>query len=444
MTYLGAVLGGRYVLDEQIGFGGYGEVWRATDTVLSRPVALKLLHQRHAEQAETVARFRSEARHAAALSHENIAQVYDYGEAADGQPPYLVMELVAGASLEAVLQGGPLDVTRTMDIVAQTAAGLRAAHAAGMIHRDVKPGNLLLNHSGTVKVTDFGLAHTVGSVSVTVSGELVGTPGYLAPERAVGEKAGPASDLYSLGIVAYECLTGARPFTGTPLEVALAHRDRPLPPLPASVAADVTAFVMQLTSKDPGCRPRDAAEVSVWAGLLRDGTGTGPVIGHRSADAPPLSPTQARRRSVLVYSCAAVAAVIVIVVASVIGFASPWHPVTAASAPAPSSSAAATPRGSGITAPSSHRPAATPAQPPAARPADQRQSAPVVSVASTVHPGKNGNGPGSDNGPGAGNGPGNGPGAGNGPGNGNGDGKGNGNGNGNGKSNGNAQGNDRN
>ncbi|HEX5297267.1 MAG TPA: serine/threonine-protein kinase [Streptosporangiaceae bacterium] len=447
MAYLGAVLGGRYVLDEQIGFGGYGEVWRATDTVLSRPVALKLLHQRHAEQAETVARFRSEAQHAASLSHENIAQVFDYGEAADGQPPYLVMELVAGASLEAVLKDGPLDVTRTMDIVAQTAAGLRAAHAAGMIHRDVKPGNLLLNHSGTVKVTDFGLAHTVGSASITISGELVGTPGYLAPERAVGEKAGPASDLYSLGIVAYECLTGARPFTGTQLEVAMAHRDLSLPPLPASVAADVTAFVMRLTAKDPGCRPRDAAEVTVWAGLLRDGIGTGPVITHQSAVAPPLSRGQARYRAALVCSCAAVAAVIVIVVASVIGFASPWHPVTASSAPTPSSSAAATPRGGGVTAPSSHRPAATPAQPPAARPADQQQSAPVAPVArtihsgntSTVHPGNNGNGPGSDSGLGTGNGPGNGPGTGNGPGNGSGNG--NGNGNGKDKGNGKAQGN---
>jgi serine/threonine-protein kinase len=351
------------------------------------------------------------------------------------------MEYVDGPTVNQVMrERGRLAPDDAVEIAAQACQGLEYAHRHGVIHRDVKPGNLLLNHSGTVKITDFGLAHTVGSVSITVSGELVGTPGYLAPERAVGETAGPASDLYSLGIVAYECLTGARPFTGTPLEVALAHRDRPLPPLPASVAADVTAFVMQLTSKDPGCRPRDAAEVSVWAGLLRDGTGTGPVIGHRSADAPPLSPTQARRRSVLVYSCAAVAAVIVIVVASVIGFASPWHPVTAASAPAPSSSAAATPRGSGITAPSSHRPAAPPAQPPAARPADQRQSAPVVPVASTVHPGNNGNGPG--NGPEAGNGPGNGPGAGNGPGNGNGDGKGN--GNGKGKGNGNAQGNDRN
>src|SRR6185437_15752517 len=206
MAYLGAVLGGRYVLDEQIGIGGYGEVWRATDTVLSRPVALKLLHQRHAEQAETVARFRSEARLAAALSHENIAQVFDYGEAADGQPPYLVMELVTGASLEAVLKDGPLDVTRTMDIVAQAAAGLQVAHAAGMIHRDIKPGNLLLSPGGTVKITDFGISHTVGSAPVTASGEVIGTPGYLAPEQVAGERATPASDLYSLGMVAYECL----------------------------------------------------------------------------------------------------------------------------------------------------------------------------------------------------------------------------------------------
>jgi len=414
MAYLGAVLGGRYVLDEQIGIGGYGEVWRATDTVLSRPVALKLLHQRHAEQAETVARFRSEAQHAAALTHENIAQVYDYGEAVGGQPPYLVMELVAGASLEAVLDGGPLDATRTMDIVGQAAAGLQAAHAAGMIHRDVKPGNLLLNQSGTVKITDFGLAHTVGSVSVTVSGELVGTPGYLAPERAMGEKAGPASDLYSLGIVAYECLTGTRPFTGTQLEVALAHRDRPLPPLPASVAADVSAFVMQLAAKDPGRRPRDAVEAMVWAGLLRDGIGAGPVIAHHSAAAPRLDRSQAHRRAVLVYSCAAVAAVIVIVVASVIGFASPWHPVTASSAPTPSSSAAPMPRDSSTTAPSSRRPATGPAQPPATGPATQ-PSAAVVPVVSTAHPGNNGsdNGLGNGNGPGSNNGVGNGKGKGN-------------------------------
>ena len=273
MALAGVVLGGRYALDEHIGDGGYGEVWRATDTVLSRPVAVKLLHPRYAQRGEALARFRAEARLAGGLSQENIAQVFDYGEAADGRPPYLVMELVDGPSLEAVLAGGPLGSSRTMDIVAQAAAGLQAAHAAGMIHRDIKPGNLLLAPGGTVKITDFGIAHTIGSVPVTASGELIGTPGYLAPERAEGELATPASDLYSLGMVAYECLAGAPPFTGTALEVTIAHRDRPLPPLPRSVRADVYAFVMRLTAKDPACRLDNAAEVAVWAGLLRDGVG---------------------------------------------------------------------------------------------------------------------------------------------------------------------------
>jgi len=432
MVQVGVVLGGRYILDERIGIGGYGEVWRATDTVLSRPVALKLLHQRHAEQAETVARFRSEAQHAAALSHENIAQVYDYGEAAGGQPPYLVMELVTGASLETLLEDGPLDATRTMDIVAQAAAGLQTAHAAGMIHRDVKPGNLLLDQSGTVKITDFGLAHTVGSVSVTASGELVGTPGYLAPERAVGDGAGPASDLYSLGIVAYECLAGARPFSGTPLEVALAHRDRPLPPLPVSVATDVAAFVMRLAAKDPASRPGDAAEVTAWAGLLRDGVGAGLMAGRRAPATPPQERAWAYRRAILVYACAAFAAVIVIVVASVIGFASPSRPAAAspaqaradASAPAavPSSAAAPTssppaapaPRDRGGRDPSAPPPQTSPAPPPPASPPPHQPKAPQAPVAETVHPGHgggdpgNGNGPGKDNGKGTGNGKGSG------------------------------------
>ena len=251
MTLAGAVLGGRYVLGEQIGNGGYGEVWRATNTVLSRPVAVKLLHPCYTQRSEALARFRAEARHAGGLSHENIAQVFDYVEPADGQPPYLVMELVDGPSLETMLTGGPLDDSRTMDIVAQAAAGLQAAHAAGMIHRDIKPANLLLAPGGTVKITDFGIAHTIGSVPVTASGELVGTPGYLAPERATGEQATPASDLYSLGMVAYECLAGTPPFRGTALEVALAHRDRPLPPLPPTVPAGVCALVMRLAARIP-------------------------------------------------------------------------------------------------------------------------------------------------------------------------------------------------
>ena len=218
-----------------------------------------------------------------------------------------------------MLTGGPLDDSRTMDIVAQAAAGLQAAHAAGMIHRDIKPGNLLLAPGGTVKITDFGIAHTIGSAPVTASGELIGTPGYLAPERAMGERATPASDLYSLGMVAYECLAGAPPFRGTPLEVALAHRDRPLPPLPPSVAVGVAALVMRLAAKDPARRLNDAAEVAVWAGLLRDGVG---VAALQLWPEQPPAAGLFRRRTILAYACVAVTAVVVIVLASVIGFAS--------------------------------------------------------------------------------------------------------------------------
>jgi tRNA A-37 threonylcarbamoyl transferase component Bud32 len=402
------MLGGRFVLGELIGSGGYGEVWRATDTVLARPVAVKLLYQRYAQRAETLARFQAEARLAGVLSHENIAQVYDYREPGDGQPPYLVMELVDGPSLETVLAGGPLDARRTMDIIAQAAAGLQAAHAAGMIHRDVKPGNLLLAPGGTVKITDFGIAHTVGSAPVTDSGELVGTPGYLAPERVTGEQATPASDLYSLGIVAYECLTGAPPFTGPPLVVALAQRDRPLPPLPRSVSADVSAFVTRLTAKDPAHRMSSAAEAAVWAGLLRDGGGTMP---GRWPDAPSRRTRVAGwlgRRTVVAYACVACVAVIVIVVASLIGFAATPRP---GSAWAVSPSAA--PSGNGGAA-ASHpsSPATSPGRQPVISPVAEQEptSTPAAAAPQPGHaPGHarglaRGNGNGNGKGPGAGNG----------------------------------------
>ena len=410
MALAGTVLGGRYVLDDQIGNGGYGEVWRATDAVLARPVAVKLLHPRYTQRSEALARFRAEARHAGSLPHENIAQVFDYGEPADGQPPYLVMELVDGPSLETVLTGGPLDDSRTMDIVAQAAAGLQAAHAAGMIHRDIKPGNLLLAPGGTVKITDFGIAHTIGSAPLTASGELIGTPGYLAPERAMGEQATPASDLYSLGMLAYECLAGTPPFRGTPLEVALAHRDRPLPPLPPSVAVDVAALVMRLAAKDPARRLSDAAEVAVWAGLLRDGVG---VAGLQMWPEQPPAAGLFQRRTVLAYACVVVTAVVVIVLASVIGFASTPGPVTAAPA---SSSHGGGSAGGDSTAPPTRGRAASPGQPPAARSVVKRRPAvpnpdvgPAVAVADPAGPGPgpgHGHGKGPDQGPGAGRGPG--------------------------------------
>ena len=182
----------------------------------------------------TLTRFRAEARHAGRLSHPGIAQVYDYAEATKRSPAFLVMELVDGPSLAEVLaSSGPLDPGRTADVIAQAAAALQAAHTAGVLHRDVKPGNLLLARDGQVKVTDFGIAQSPWSEELTGTGALIGTMGYLAPERVSGAAATPAADLYALGIVGYECLTGQRPFLGEPLQVALAHRDQPLPPVPS-------------------------------------------------------------------------------------------------------------------------------------------------------------------------------------------------------------------
>ena len=274
MPHAMVLLAGRYRLDSRIAVGGMGEVWRGTDTVLSRPVAVKLLRTEYAQYPETLARFRSEGRHAGSLSHPAIARIYDYGEDAAGasgpELAYLVMELVDGPSLTEVLGRGALAARQVMDVVAQAAAGLDAAHRAGLVHRDIKPGNLLLGPDGRVKITDFGIAHAAGSAPITVSGALLGTPAYLAPERVAGEAATAASDLYSLGIVAWECLAGKPPFTGTPVEVAVAHRDRPLPSLPGALPADVAGLVAELTAKDPRTRPRSAAEVARRAGQLRD------------------------------------------------------------------------------------------------------------------------------------------------------------------------------
>ena len=269
------LLAGRYRLESQIATGGVGEVWRAEDTVLTRPVAVKLLRAEFAGHAEMQERFRAEARHAGALSHPAIARVYDYCEPAPEHPAFLVMELVDGPSLAAVLTAGPLGAAQAMDVMAQVASGLQTAHAAALVHRDIKPANLLLAADGQVKITDFGIAHVAGSVPVTRTGTVMGTPAYLAPERVSGASATPVSDLYSLGVVAYECLAGAQPFTGKPLEVAAAHRDLPLPPFPHAVPAEVAQLVADLTAKNPAARPASAQEVATRAARLREDMASG-------------------------------------------------------------------------------------------------------------------------------------------------------------------------
>ena len=283
VTPASVVLAGRYRLEGCVAYGGVGEVWRATDLVLGRPVAVKLLRAEYAQHPEVLARFRAEARHAGSVSHPGIAQVYDYGEDGAAASPYLVLELVDGPSLARVLAAGPLTAAHAMDVLAQAAAGLQAAHAAGLVHRDVKPGNLLVGPSGQVKITDFGIAHAAWSAPITQTGALVGTPAYLAPERVMGGPATPASDLYSLGVVGYQCLTGTVPFEGIPHEVTAAHRHRTLPPLSPAVPAVVAELVLDLTAKDPAARPASAGEVAVRAGRLRD------ALAGRPTAAPPAS-----------------------------------------------------------------------------------------------------------------------------------------------------------
>jgi serine/threonine protein kinase len=417
MALAGTVLGGRYELDEQVGNGGYCEVWRATDTVLSRLVAVKLLHPGYASKPDALARFQAEARHAGALSHDNIARVLDYGDPADGQPPYLVMELVDGPSLEDALADGPLDARRSMDVIAQAAAGLQAAHAAGLVHRDVKPANILLASGGIVKLTDFGIAHAVGSAAVTPSGEMVGTPGYLSPEQLAGEQATAASDLYTLGVVAYECLAGAPPFDGMALEIAVAHRDRPLPPLPSSVPADVATFVMHLTAKDPVWRPGSAAEVALSAGWLRDGlsatmgagTGGGPHPSHPSPEAPAGAsvttgpdqrPRAGRRRPALALAALVLAGLTALVVATMTGFAPGWHQASVApSTPSGQSRATVAPIRTADSPGSSSR-----GSPPGASPASQPSPGQAAAITSGKLGHKRGQGHGNGQGKGNGNG----------------------------------------
>jgi eukaryotic-like serine/threonine-protein kinase len=328
----------RYELEERIGAGGFSEVWRATDRVLRRPVAVKMLHPQYAVDMQTQERFRVEARNAGSLAHENIARVYDYGEPVPRRPPFLVMELVPGPSLAQVLAGGALDPARSMRIVAQAAAGLHAAHAAGLVHRDIKPGNLLLAPGDLVKITDFGIAHAVGSAPVTESGIVMGTAGYLSPERAAGMRGTPASDLYALGVVAYECLVGAAPF---PPEAGLdgpAPGERPMPALPTSVPAAAAVLVMELTALDPAARP-SAAQTAQRAAQAADhapGGAAGPEAVWLAPGGPGLpaqtTPTRGllpppgrhvarsrRARTVIVAAAALTAVVAAVTLVSVIG-----------------------------------------------------------------------------------------------------------------------------
>jgi serine/threonine-protein kinase len=267
------MLGGRYRLDERIARGGMGEVWRATDEVLNRRVAVKVLRPEYADEEIFLERFRSEARNTAALVHTGIAQVYDFGQAPSGgaSVPFIVMELVPGEPLSHIIdREGALDVDRALELVAQAAQALQVAHTAGVIHRDIKPANLLITPAWTVKVTDFGIARAGDSLPLTRSGTVMGTAHYLAPELiSTKSGAGPASDVYALGVVLYECLAGRRPFTGdNPLAVAMAHLHNEVPPIEGMPPA-VNALVTRILAKDAAERPASAADLAAQLLALR-------------------------------------------------------------------------------------------------------------------------------------------------------------------------------
>ncbi|WSM02111.1 protein kinase [Streptomyces sp. NBC_01718] len=263
------LVAGRYRIVARLGRGGMGEVWRGVDEVLGRPVAVKLLLNQRADEA-AIARFHLEARTAARLSHPHVVAVYDTGT--DLERHYLVTEFLDGRSLaEELAACGPLLPARVAGIGGQVADALAAAHRQGVVHRDVKPGNLLLASDGTVKVGDFGIAHFTdeSTAGLTLKGQIIGTSAYLAPERAVGQPAGPPADMYALGCVLYELLLGHPPFRAeTPAAMLYQHVDA-APDSPNRHRSDLpkafAAFVMQLLAKYPEARPTAAEAVEFLA-----------------------------------------------------------------------------------------------------------------------------------------------------------------------------------
>lgn len=330
----------RYRLDEVLGRGGMGEVWRGRDEVLGRDVAVKLLTA--GQDATAAARFATEARTAGRLNHPNTVAVYDFGSVDDLL--FLVMELVDGYSLATEIAAfRRVDPGQAGRWGAQTASGLAAAHREGIVHRDIKPANLLLTRDGTLKISDFGIAHFAfeSSAGLTSTGLIIGTASYLAPERALGRTAGPPADLYALGCVLYELLTGRPPFTAD-APAALLHQHVQATPVDLrehrrDVPDALAGLVHRLLAKDPHARP--TAEEAEYA------LGTGPAtrVMPPLPDTPPTVPRRAAarqaaspRRRRIILGAAGAAAVTAIVVALVPGGGAPHR------GPAPTASPAAT------------------------------------------------------------------------------------------------------
>lgn len=271
----GTVLGGRYDLTSRIAVGGMGEVWKGRDNVINREVAAKILKEEYLSDQGFLDRFRAEARSMGAVSHPGIASVFDYGE--ETGSPYLVMEYVPGEPLSALIdRNGVLPEGDVLELIAQSAEALGSAHRSGVVHRDVKPGNILVTPDFRVKLTDFGIARVADQAPLTKTGQVMGTAQYLAPEQATGKGSTPKSDLYSLGIIMYEALAGRRPFTGdSQVAIAIAQVNTTAPELPDTVSEPIRRLVASLLSKKQDQRPDSGEALAKAARALRSGDTAG-------------------------------------------------------------------------------------------------------------------------------------------------------------------------
>ncbi|MGW0485116.1 serine/threonine-protein kinase [Nonomuraea sp. NPDC003214] len=295
----GTTLNDRYTLTSRLGGGGMGEVWRADDTVLGRTVAVKVLMPALSEDATFLRRFHNEARAMATLRHPGVVDVYDYGtcEIGERRLSFLVMEFVQGESLDRVLSRGPLSPAATMRLIAEVGDALAAAHRQGIVHRDVKPANLLIRPGGSVALTDFGIAHSASAGQLTATGAMLCSAGYCAPELATASEVTPAVDVYALGVVGFECLTGRLPFEGdTPVQIIYKHLHAATPTLPSEVPPGPRHVVAKALEKAPERRWESAEQMAEAA--------------RRAFDAP-ASFAEPRRRRLAPAVLAVAAAVIV-------------------------------------------------------------------------------------------------------------------------------------
>lgn len=264
----GLVLTGRYRMIRHVASGGMGQVWEAFDETLERVVALKIMHPHTADEHALVDRFKDEARFAAQLSHPNTVTVHDFGE--DAGLSFLVMEFVDGPTLGGVLASGPMAADDVRRILGQLASALAVAHDVGIIHRDIKPANILMSATGA-QLMDFGIARSIDADSRTLTGNVLGTAHYLSPEQAMGHEVGPPTDIYGLGVLAHEMLTGCKPFDkGTPIATALAHVQEEPPPLPEGTPADLEALISSCLAKAPAERPTAALIARLLAETVED------------------------------------------------------------------------------------------------------------------------------------------------------------------------------